>query len=164
MSESEIIFTKTLELTKSNSITIQVSNFNWKDLLNIYKSSFSDKYTWIVKNNSIAFSYDLSVSLFEIIKSIWIDYELKEYGQIWRYKVYVSNYNWNNSFQIREWVESDTYTWYGKKWVSVAIEKLEDFKSNYEIVLNEFENYLTNWKNKPAVITKNTDDEIESYF
>ena len=40
MTDSKIIHTKTFDITKTNSITIQISNFKWKDLLNIYKSTF----------------------------------------------------------------------------------------------------------------------------
>ena len=71
MTDSKIIHTKTFDITKTNSITIQISNFKWKDLLNIYKSTFSDRYTWIVKNNSIAFQ----VEQLELLKEIIMVYE-----------------------------------------------------------------------------------------
>jgi len=135
MEDSKIIYTKTFEITASNSVTIQISNFKWKDLLNIYKSSFSDTYTWIVKNNSIAFTTDQLEFLKEIISWIHeVDYEITEYWIIWKHKIYISTFNWNNSFQIREWVESETYTWYGKKWVSISMNKFD--------VLDMFEKYL----------------------
>lgn len=164
MEDSKIIYTKTFEITKSNSITIQISNFKWKDWLNIYKSSFSDRYTGIVKNNSIAFSLENSQMLFEIIKNIWSDYELKEYWQIGRYKVFISNYNGNNNFQIREWVISDSYTWFWKKWISISIEKIKEFKENFEIVLDEFNNYIKNWVNLNIMKTIPITYQIESYF
>lgn len=47
---------------------------------------------------------------------------------VWKYKLYISTFNWNNSFQIREWVESEIYTWYGKKWVSISMNKFDEFK------------------------------------
>ena len=93
MEDSKIIYTKTLEITKSNSVTIQVSNFRWKDLLNIYKSSFSDRYTWIVKNNWVAFTPDQLDELKQIITDIPNDYEIKEYWIIWKYKLYISTFN-----------------------------------------------------------------------
>lgn len=164
MEDSKIIYTKTFEITKSNSVTIQISNFKWKDLLNIYKSSFSDTYTWIVKNNSIAFTTDQLEELKNIISDIPKDYEIKEYWMVWKYKLYISTFNWNNSFQIREWVESETYTWYWKKWVSVWIDKFKDFQETFEIVLSEFENYLKNWVSSTKIIQAPVDTEIDSYF
>ena len=163
MSESKIIHTKTFDITKTNSITIQISNFKWKDLLNIYKSTFSDRYTWIVKNNSIAFQVDQLDSLKEIIKSISWDNEIKEYWNIWKYKIFTSTYKWNNSFQIREWVESESYTWYWKKWVSIPMIKFDDFKMNFNEVIEYFNWYL-NWEIKIEEKKEIDDNEIESYF
>ena len=82
MTDSIIIYSKTFEITKSGSITIQISKFNGKDLLNIYKSTFSEKYTGIAKDSSIAFSNDQYKDLLNIIESIPADYEIKEYGQV----------------------------------------------------------------------------------
>lgn len=163
MEDSKIIYTKTLEITKSNSVTIQVSNFRWKDLLNIYKSSFSDRYTWIVKNNSIAFTPDQLDELKQIITDIPNDYEIKEYWIIWKYKLYISTFNWNNSFQIREWVESETYTWYGKKWVSISMNKFDEFKLALFDVLDMFEKHIS-WDLQIEDKKELNEDEIESYF
>lgn len=163
MEDSKIIYTKTFEITKSNSVTIQVSNFKWKDLLNVYKSSFSDTYTWIVKNNSIAFTTDQLEELKNIISDIPKDYEIKEYWIVWKYKLYISTFNWNNSFQIREWVESETYTWYGKKWVSISMNKFDEFKLALFDVLDMFEKYLK-WDLQLDNKKVANDDEIESYF
>lgn len=163
MEDSKIIYTKTFEITKSNSVTIQISNFKWKDLLNIYKSSFSDTYTWIVKNNSIAFTTDQLEELKNIISDIPKDYEIKEYWIVWKYKLYISTFNWNNSFQIREWVESETYTWYGKKWVSISMNKFDEFKLALFDVLDMFEKYLK-WDLQLDNKKVANDDEIESYF
>lgn len=163
MEDSKIIYTKTFEITKSNSITTQISNFKWKDLLNIYKSSFSDTYTWIVKNNSIAFTTDQLEELKNIISDIPKDYEIKEYWVVWKYKLYISTFNWNNSFQIREWVESETYTWYGKKWVSISMNKFDEFKLALSEVLDMFEKYLK-WDLQLDNKKVANDDEIESYF
>jgi len=163
MEDSKIIYTKTFEITKSNSVTIQVSNFKWKDLLNIYKSSFSDTYTWIVKNNSIAFTPDQLDELKQIIAYTPNDYEIKEYWMVWKYKLYISTFNWNNSFQIREWVESETYTWYGKKWVSISMNKFDEFKLALFDVLDMFEKYLK-WDLQLDNKKVANDDEIESYF
>lgn len=163
MEDSKIIYTKTFEITKSNSVTIQISNFKWKDLLNIYKSSFSDTYTWIVKNNSIAFTPDQLEELKNIISDIPKDYEIKEYWMVWKYKLYISTFNWNNSFQIREWVESETYTWYGKKWVSISMNKFDEFKLALFEVLDMFEKYLK-WDLQLDSKKVANDDEIESYF
>lgn len=163
MEDSKIIYTKTFEITKSNSVTIQISNFKWKDLLNIYKSSFSDTYTWIVKNNSIAFTPDQLEELKNIISDIPKDYEIKEYWMVWKYKLYISTFNWNNRFQIREWVESETYTWYGKKWVSISMNKFDEFKLALFEVLDMFEKYLK-WDLQLDSKKVANDDEIESYF
>lgn len=163
MEDSKIIYTKTFEITKSNSVTIQVSNFKWKDLLNIYKSSFSDTYTWIVKNNSIAFTPDQLEELKNIISDIPKDYEIKDYWMVWKYKLYISTFNWNNSFQIREWIESETYTWYGKKWVSISMKKFDEFKLALFDVLYMFEKYLK-WDFQLDNKKVANDDEIESYF
>lgn len=163
MEDSKIIYTKTFEITKSNSVTIQISNFKWKDLLNIYKSSFSDTYTWIVKNNSIAFTPDQLEELKNIISDIPKDYEIKEYWIVWKYKLYISTFNWNNNFQIREWVESETYTWYGKKWVSISMNKFDEFKLVLFDVLDMFEKYLK-WDLQLDNKKVANDDEIESYF
>lgn len=163
MEDSKIIYTKTFEITKSNSVTIQVSNFKWKDLLNVYKSSFSDTYTWIVKNNSIAFTTDQLEELKNIISDISKDYEIKEYWMVWKYKLYISTFNWSNSFQIREWVESETYTWYGKKWVSISMNKFDEFKLALFDVLDMFEKYLK-WDLQLDNKKVANDDEIESYF
>lgn len=164
MSDSTVIYSKTFEITKSGSITIQISKFNGKDLLNIYKSTFSEKYTGIAKDSSIAFSNDQYKDLLNIIESIPADYEIKEYGQVWKYKIYTSVFNGNNSFQIREWVESETYTGYGKKWVSFSMEKFSDFKISFLDVCSHFEKYLQ-WDTtiqKQEKIT--SDSDIESYF
>lgn len=163
MEDSKIIYTKTLEITKSNSVIIQVSNFRWKDLLNIYKSSFSDRYTWIVKNNSIAFTPDQLDELKQIITDIPNDYEIKEYWIIWKYKLYISTFNWNNSFQIREWVESENYTWYGKKWVSISMNKFDEFKLALFDVLDMFEKHIS-WDLQIEDKKELNEDEIESYF
>lgn len=163
MEDSKIIYTKTFEITKSNSVTIQISNFKWKDLLNIYKSSFSDTYTWIVKNNSIAFTPNQLEELKNIISDIPKDYEIKEYWIVWKYKLYISTFNWNNSYQIREWVESETYTWYGKKWVSISMNKIDEFKLALFEVLDMFEKYLK-WDLQLDNKKVANDDEIESYF
>lgn len=82
MSESNIIYSKTFDITKSNSLTIQISNFKWKDLLNIFKSSFSDRYTWIVKNNSIAFQVEQLEELNNVISEISWDNEIKEFWDV----------------------------------------------------------------------------------
>lgn len=82
MEDSRIIYTKTFELTKSNSVTIKISNFKWKDLLNIYKSSFSDRYTWIVKNNSIAFQVVQLETLKDMIWNISWENEINKYWDI----------------------------------------------------------------------------------
>lgn len=163
MQDSTIIYTKTFDITKTNSITIQVSNFKWKDLLNIYKSTFSDRYTWIVKNNSIAFQVEQLELLKEIIWNISWDNEIKEFWEVWKYKIYISTYKWNNSFQIREWVESEFYTWYWKKWVSIPMNKFDEFKENFNEVIEYFNKYL-NWEIKVEEKKELDDDEIESYF
>ena len=164
MTDSIIIYSKTFEITKSGSITIQISKFNGKDLLNIYKSTFSEKYTGIAKDSSIAFSSDQYMDLLNIIESIPADYEIKEYGQVWKYKIYTSVFNGNNSFQIREWVESETYTGYGKKWVSFSMEKFDDFKISFVDVCSHFEKYLQ-WDTTIQKQQKTTSDsDIESYF
>jgi hypothetical protein len=162
MEESKIIYTKTFEITKSNSVTIQISNFKWKDLLNIYKSSFSDRYTWIVKNNSIAFNLDQVDDLKTIIFDIPEDYDIKDYWNIWKYKIYISTFNWNNSLQIREWVESENYTWYGKKWVSITMNKFDLFKLSLDEVIVKSHEYL-NWDIEEKKQNHN-DDDIDSYF
>jgi hypothetical protein len=82
MTDSTIIYSKTFDITKSGSITIQISKFNGKDLLNIYKSTFSEKYTGIAKDSSIAFSSDQYLDLLKSVESIPTDYEIKEYGYI----------------------------------------------------------------------------------
>ncbi|NVP17243.1 hypothetical protein HUU51_00855 [Candidatus Gracilibacteria bacterium] len=163
MEDSKIIYTKTFEITKSNSVTIQISNFKGKDLLNIYKSSFSDTYTGIVKNNSIAFTPDQLEELKNIISDIPKDYEIKEYGMVGKYKLYISTFNGNNSFQIREWVESETYTGYGKKGVSISMNKFDEFKLALFEVLDMFEKYLKGDLQLDSKKVAN-DDEIESYF
>lgn len=163
MEDSKIIYTKTFEITKSNNVTIQVSNFKWKDLLNIYKSSFSDTYTWIVKNNSIAFNTNQLEELKNIISDIPKDYEIKEYWIVWKYKLYISTFNWNNSFQIREWVESETYTWYGKKWVSISMNKFDELKLALFDVLDMFEKHIS-WDLQIEDKKELNEDEIESYF
>ncbi len=163
MTDSTIIYSKTFDITKSGSITIQVSKFNGKDLLNIYKSTFSEKYTGIAKDSSIAFSSDQYLDLLKSVESIPTDYEIKEYGHIWKYKVYVSVFNGNNSFQIREWVESETYTGYWKKWVSFSMDKISDFQETLSDVSSHFEKYL-----KGDLIQQEqkatSDTDIESYF
>jgi hypothetical protein len=163
MTDSTIIYSKTLEITKTGSITVQISKFNDKNLLNIYKSTFSERYTGIAKDGSIAFSSDQYKDLLDIIESIPTDYEIKEYGQVWKYKVYISIFNGNASFQIREWVETDTYTGYGKKWVSFSMEKFHEFRIHFTHVSNHFEKYLAGEIiQKEQKITSDTD--IESYF
>ncbi|EKD44442.1 MAG: hypothetical protein ACD_71C00130G0004 [uncultured bacterium (gcode 4)] len=163
MTDSTIIYSKTFDISKSGSITIQISKFNGKDLLNIYKSTFSEKYTGIAKDSSIAFASDQYLDLLNIVESIPMDYEIKECGQIGKYKVYVSTFNGNNSFQIREWVESETYTGYGKKWVSFSMEKISDFKEALTDVTSHFKQYLNGeLVQKEQKTTSDTD--IESYF
>ena len=163
MTDSTIIYSKTFDISKSGSITIQISKFNGKDLLNIYKSTFSEKYTGIAKDSSIAFASDQYLDLLNIVESIPMDYEIKEYGQIGKYKVYVSTFNGNNSFQIREWVESETYTGYWKKWVSFSMEKISDFKEALTDVTSHFKQYLGGkLVQKEQKTTSDTD--IESYF
>lgn len=163
MQDSTIIHTKTFDITKTNSITIQISNFKWKDLLNIYKSTFSDRYTWIVKNNSIAFQVEQLELLKEIIWNISWNNEIKEHWEVWKYKIYISTYKWNNSFQIREWVESESYTWYWKKWVSIPMTKFDEFRENFNEVIEYFNKYL-NWEIKVEAKKELDDEEIESYF
>jgi len=163
MQDSTIIHTKTFDITKTNSITIQISNFKWKDLLNIYKSTFSDRYTWIIKNNSIAFQVEQLELLKEIIWNISWNNEIKEYWEVWKYKIYISTYKWNNSFQIREWVESESYTWYWKKWVSIPMTKFDEFRENFNEVIEYFNKYL-NWEIKVEAKKELDDEEIESYF
>ena len=163
MQDSKIIYSETFDITKTNSITIQISNFKWKDLLNIYKSTFSDRYTWIVKNNSIAFQVDQLEWLKEIILNILWNNEIKEYWEVWKYKIYISTFKWKNSFQIREWVESETYIWYWKKGVSIPMEKFEIFKNDLLKVLNYFDKYLI-WEVKMEEEKEANDNDIESYF
>ena len=159
MSDSTIIYTKTFDITKTTSLTIQISDFKWKDLLNIYISAFSDRYTWILKDKCIAFKIDQLELLKEIIWSISWENEIKEYWEIWKYKIFISTYKWNNSFQIREWVESETYTWY---W-SIHMTKFDEFRNDLNDVIEYFDKYIK-WEVKVEEKKKLDDDEIESYF
>ncbi|MDD4151820.1 MAG: PC4/YdbC family ssDNA-binding protein, partial [Candidatus Gracilibacteria bacterium] len=99
----------------------------------------------------------------QIISDIPKDYEIKEYGIVGKYKLYISTYNGNNSFQIREWVETETYTGYGKKGVSISMNKFDEFKLALSNVLDMFEKHMSGnlqLEEKKVV----NEDEIESYF
>ena len=163
MEDSTIIYTKTFDITKTNSITLQISNFKGRDLLNIYKSTFSDRYTWIVKNNSIAFLTEQLEKLKEIIWNISWENEIKEFGIVWKYKIYISTFKWSNSFQIREWVESESYTWFWKKGVSIPMTKFDIFRNDLNDTIEYFNSY-TKWDIKIEVKQKPNEDDIDSYF
>lgn len=77
MTNSIIIYSKTFDISKSGSITVQISKFNNKDLLNIFKSTFSERYTGIAKDGSIAFSSEQYLELLNVVESIPIEYEIK---------------------------------------------------------------------------------------
>lgn len=126
-------------LTKTGNLTVDIAT--WQDtlFLRIYRTTYSDRYTGGVKGAFIAFKAESVVNLVSVVASIPTEYELREYGMVGKYKVYVSTYEGSTNFQIREWLETKKYTGFARHGVSVPVEKLSEFRSVLEKVASRLE-------------------------
>lgn len=166
--------TQQLKISETNTLTLESKHFKDQWWLNIYKSVFSKRYTWVGKWSALLFDLPQVQKLNDLIQSINDEKDLKEYGQFdkWSkiFKVAVSSFKWTTSVQIRERVESNTYTGRGKQWVSFPVKFLEEFQimlpkaiEEYEAVLwwNVWEKELTNDEGSPS---NSSNPEVDSYF
>lgn len=97
-------------LTKTGNLTVDIATWQEILFLRIYRSAYSERYTGGVKGAFIVFKAESVAHLVSVVASIPTEYELREYGMVGKYKVYVSTYEGSTNFQIREWFETKKYT------------------------------------------------------
>ena len=71
-------------------------------------------------------------------------YILKEYGSLKKgtdlFKISISEFRGIKSFQIRQWLQSPTYSGYGKLGISLPTYKLKELQTHLITILQEFQN------------------------
>jgi hypothetical protein len=71
-------------------------------------------------------------------------YTLKEYGSLKKgtdlFKISISEFRGIKSFQIRQWLQSPTYSGYGKLGISLPTYKLKELQTHLITILQEFQN------------------------
>lgn len=71
-------------------------------------------------------------------------YTLKEYGSLKKgtdlFKISISEFRGIKSFQIRQWLESPTYSGYGKLGISLPTYKIKELQTHLITILQEFQN------------------------
>lgn len=162
-----------IKTSDTNDITLEVKERKDELWLNIYKTVFSERYTGIAKDSALAFNLDQAKELDKITQTIDPGkYEIKEYGTFHKwsriFKVFISSFRGINSFQIRERVESGTYTGFGKQWISLPTHKIKELQEHLPKLIQEFSGVKV--EGKPIVVVpkkstkKENNAEIDSYF
>lgn len=156
------LYSEILVLTKTTNLTIQISHYKWVNYFNIFKSTFSDRYTGIAKGGFLRFSYDDACKFLTILENIPENPDIAEYGMISDYKVFTWTHNGHGNFQIRQWVVSQKYEGFGKQWISISLDKLSDFKAITRRVISFFhDNQDTTNPSTPSLYDP---ENIDSYF
>lgn len=163
-----------IKVSDTNDITLEVHERKEEFWLNIYKTVFSDRYTGVAKDNALAFSFDQAKELNNIIQSIDAgNYELRDYGEFQKwykvFKIYVSSFRGVNSLQVREWVDSNNYTGYGKQWISIPAHKIKELQGHLNVLIKEFTDIMSGEKQVATVVTKQpvsegNNSDIDDYF
>ena len=95
------------------------------------------------KNNILTFNREQTIQLNAIIQGIDAgNLILKEYGNVQVgnqiFKVCVSAFRGIKSFQIRERLISNTYSGYGKQWVTLPTYKIKELQGHMSGIVQEF--------------------------
>lgn len=91
----------------------------------------------------LIFNQQQTHQLNAIVQSIdAANYALKEYGSFkkWSevFKVSLSAFRGIKSFQIREWLQSSTYSGFGKQGISLPTYKIKELQTHLTSILQEF--------------------------
>ncbi len=166
--------TQQIKISDTNTLTLESKQFKDQWRLNIYKSVFSKRYTWVGKWSALLFDLPQVQKLNDLIQSINDEKDLKEYGQFdkWSkvFKVAVSSFKWTTSVQVRERVESEKYTGRGKQWVSFPVKFLEEFQILLPQAIGEYEEVLwwkvieKDMKTEVTDADNSSNPEVDSYF
>lgn len=102
-------------------------------------------------DSKISFNYAQAKQLNEIIQSIDPEkYTLKEYGKFskWSeiFKISISEFRGIKSLQIRERLQSPTYSGFGKQWIALPTYKLKELQMHLKTSMQEFIDISSNTK------------------
>lgn len=164
-----------IKVSDSSDITLEVKERKGELWFSIFKGVFSDRFVGIAKDSALAFNLEQAEGLNTIIQTIDAGkYDIREYGELQKgrkvFKIYINSFKGKNSLQIRERVESPTYTGYGKQGVSLPVDKIGELQEYLPILIKEFttpapeENTKAKDTKAKEKKQKNDNSEIEDYF
>ncbi len=122
-----------IQTVGSSYVAIEVKTVKWERCVCISKdaSLVTLNYAETKQLNVIVQSIDAGNYVF---KEYWF---VKKWSEI--YKVFLSEFRGIKSFQIRQWLVSQTYTGFGKLGISLPAYKIKELQIHMRSVLQEFE-------------------------
>lgn len=161
--QAVVHFSKSVPLTNSATLTVDLATFADTVFLRIYKTAYSQQYVGFMKGQSVAFPAESVAELSTLLLSVADLAEVREYGSVGKYRIYTSIYEGVMNFQIRKWAETQKYSGPTKVGIVIPIEKFEDFRNAYADVASNLHACLSGELAKPSEPVKALENR-EDYF